>query len=359
MEKLKEAEDFRNTLNLERLVKKMKILVTGGAGYIGSHTSVVLLESGYDVVIVDNLVNSKYEVIKRIKQITGKDVAFYQEDVCDRAALRKIFEKEKIDAVIHFAGLKAVGESVSIPLKYYENNLISTLMLLETMQEFGVKNFVFSSSATVYGNPKTVPITEDFPLSTTNPYGTTKLMIEHILTDLYHADNTFHPIILRYFNPVGAHESGLIGEDPNGIPNNLMPYITQVAIGKLEKLRVFGGDYPTPDGTGVRDYIHVQDLASGHVAALKQFEKNSGLQIFNLGTGHGYSVLDIVRAFSKATGKEIPYAVVERRPGDIPACYADPEKAERELGWKATKSLDDMCADSWRWQSMNPKGYGD
>lgn len=341
----------------ERMVIRMKILVTGGAGYIGSHTCVVLLESGYEVVIVDNLVNSKYEVVKRIKQIANKDLTFYENDVCDKDAMRKIFQQEKIDAVIHFAGLKAVGESVQIPLRYYDNNLTSTLVLLETMQEFGVKNFVFSSSATVYGNPKTVPITEDFPLSTTNPYGTTKLMIEQILTDLYKADSTFHPIILRYFNPVGAHKSGLIGEDPKGIPNNLMPYITQVAIGKLQKLRVFGGDYPTPDGTGVRDYIHVEDLAEGHVAVLKNFEKTSGLQIYNLGTGHGYSVLDIVHAFSKATGKEIPYEIVDRRAGDIPACYADPTKAEKELNWKAVKTLDDMCADSWRWQTQNPNGY--
>ena len=337
----------------------MNILVTGGAGYIGTHTCIKLIEAGHKIVVVDNYVNSKPEAVRRVKEITGTEFPFYFADVCDISAMKKIFAENRIDAVIHFAGLKAVGESVKLPLKYYDNNLTSTLVLLKVMEEFGVKNFVFSSSATVYGNPASVPITEDFPLSTTNPYGSTKLMIEQILKDLWKADPSFNPVILRYFNPVGAHESGRIGEDPNGIPNNLVPYITQVAIGRLKRLRVFGGDYPTPDGTGVRDYIHVVDLAAGHVAALKKFEKPCGLQIYNLGTGHGYSVLEIVNAFRKATGKEIPYDIVERRPGDIPTCYADSGKAERELGWRAEKTLDDMCADSWRWQMKNPNGYGD
>lgn len=339
----------------------MKILVTGGAGYIGSHTCISLLESGYEVVVVDNLVNSKLEALRRVEEIAGKKVTFYEKDVCDREAMEEIFSKEDISAVIHFAGLKAVGESVRIPLRYYQNNLISTLVLLEVMKEHGVHNFVFSSSATVYGDPATVPITEEFPLSTTNPYGSTKLMIEMMLKDIAKADPEFNPILLRYFNPVGAHESGRIGEDPNGIPNNLVPYITQVAIGKLEKLRVFGGDYPTPDGTGVRDYIHVVDLAEGHVAALKLFgedgKTNCGLRIYNLGTGVGYSVLDMVKAFGKAVGRPIPYEIVDRRPGDVPACYADCSKAKKELHWEAKKTLDDMCADSWRWQSQNPNGY--
>lgn len=339
----------------------MKILVTGGAGYIGSHTCISLLESGYEVVIVDNLINSKPEALRRVEEIAGKKVTFYEKDVCDREAMEEIFSKEDISAVIHFAGLKAVGESVRIPLRYYQNNLISTLVLLEVMKEHGVHNFVFSSSATVYGDPATVPITEDFPLSTTNPYGSTKLMIEMMLKDIAKADPEFNPILLRYFNPVGAHKSGKIGEDPNGIPNNLVPYITQVAIGKLEKLRVFGGDYPTHDGTGVRDYIHVVDLAEGHVAALKLFgedgKTNCGLRIYNLGTGVGYSVLDMVNAFGKAVGRPIPYEIVERRPGDVPACYADCSKAKEELHWEAKKTLDDMCEDSWRWQSQNPNGY--
>lgn len=339
----------------------MKVLVTGGAGYIGSHTCVSLLESGYEVVIVDNLVNSKQEAVRRMEEIAGKKVAFYEKDVCDKQAMEEIFNKENIGAVIHFAGLKAVGESVRLPLRYYQNNLTSTLVLLEVMKEHGVHNLVFSSSATVYGDPATVPITEEFPLSTTNPYGSTKLMIEMILKDIAKADPEFNPILLRYFNPIGAHESGRIGEDPNGIPNNLVPYITQVAIGKLEKLRVFGDDYPTPDGTGVRDYIHVVDLAEGHVAALKLFgedgKANCGLRIYNLGTGKGYSVLDMVKAFGKAVGRPIPYEIVARRPGDIPACYADCTKAKKELHWEAKKTLDDMCADSWRWQSQNPNGY--
>lgn len=338
----------------------MRILVTGGAGYIGTHTSIVLLEQGYDVVIVDNLCNSKKVAVDRVEELSGKKVAFYPYDVCAEEKMREVFEKEKIDAVIHFAGLKAVGESVAIPLRYYENNLVSTLTLLKVMEAYGVHNFVFSSSATVYGDPASVPIREDFPLSTTNPYGTTKLMIERILTDYAHANPKFNPVILRYFNPVGAHKSGKIGEDPNGIPNNLVPYITQVAVGKLDKVRVFGNDYPTPDGTGVRDYIHVVDLAEGHAAALKLFEKEGcGLQIYNLGTGVGYSVLDIIHAFSKATGKEIPYVITDRRPGDIPACYADCTKAYEELGWKAKKTLDDMSEDSWRWQRMNPNGFDD
>lgn len=338
----------------------MKVLVTGGAGYIGSHTAIVLLEQGHEVVVVDNLCNSKRVAVDRIQELSGKQVAFYEYDVCDEEKMREVFKREAIDAVIHFAGLKAVGESVSIPLRYYENNLISTLSLLKVMEEFQVNNFVFSSSATVYGDPASVPIREDFPLSTTNPYGTTKLMIERILTDYAKVTPAFNVVLLRYFNPVGAHESGRIGEDPNGIPNNLVPYIAQVAVGKLEKLRVFGDDYPTPDGTGVRDYIHVVDLAEGHAAALKLFEKeNCGLRVYNLGTGVGCSVLEMVKAYSKASGKEIPYEVVARRPGDIPACYADCEKAYRELGWKAKKTLDDMCADSWRWQRMNPNGFED
>lgn len=337
----------------------MKVLVTGGAGYIGSHTCVVLLEKGHDVVIVDNLCNSKKESLNRIKTLTGKDVTFYEEDVCDKAALRKIFTAEKIDAVIHFAGLKAVGESVALPFKYYENNLVSTLSLVDVMKEFGVNNIIFSSSATVYGDPASVPISEDFPLSTTNPYGTTKLFIERILTDIAATDKDFNPILLRYFNPVGAHESGLMGEDPNGIPNNLVPYITQTIVGKRDCISVFGGDYPTKDGTGVRDYIHVVDLAEGHVAAIEKYvrEPNCGLQIYNLGSGEGYSVLDIINAFSKACGKDIPYKIVDRRPGDIAECYANPSKAYEDLGWKVQKTLDNICEDAVRWQTKNPNGY--
>ena len=338
----------------------MKILVTGGAGYIGSHTAIVLLEQGHEVVIVDNLCNSKPVAVERVRELSGKDVAFYRDDVRDRQALREIFRKEQPQAVIHFAALKAVGESVAKPLAYYENNLNSTLALLEVMGEFGVGNFVFSSSATVYGDPATVPIREDFPLSATNPYGATKLMIERILMDCANADPEFHPVLLRYFNPVGAHESGKLGEDPNGIPNNLVPYITQTVVGKREKVHVFGSDYPTPDGTGVRDYIHVVDLAKGHAAVLPLFEKGfTGAKVYNLGTGKGYSVLEMVKAFSKAAGKEIPYVLDPRRPGDIPACYADCTKAYEELGWKAEKTLDDMCADSLRWQRMNPNGFED
>ena len=338
----------------------MRVLVTGGAGYIGSHTCVALLERGHQVVVVDNLCNSKRVAVRRVEQLAGKPVRFYQYDLRDREALRQVFRENGIDAVIHFAGLKAVGESVSIPLKYYDNNLISTLVLLQVMKEFGVGNMVFSSSATVYGNPATVPIKEDFPLSATNPYGATKLMIERVLVDCAAADPDFHPVLLRYFNPVGAHESGLLGEDPNGVPNNLVPYITQTVVGKREKVHVFGDDYPTPDGTGVRDYIHVVDLAEGHAAVLPLFEKGfSGAKVYNLGTGRGYSVLEMVRAFSQAAGKDIPYVIEPRRPGDVPTCYADCSKAWDELGWKAEKTLAQMCEDSLRWQRMNPNGFED
>ena len=337
----------------------MKVLVTGGAGYIGSHTTVDLLDNDCEVVVVDNFCNSKPTVIDRIKKITGKEFAFYRADVCDKAALAAIFAAEKPDAVIHFAGLKAVGESVRKPLEYYTNNLVSTLVLLAVMREYGCKNFVFSSSATVYGQPKSVPIKEDFPLSTTNPYGTTKLMIEDILRDLYKADKTMNIAILRYFNPIGAHKSGLIGEDPNGIPNNLVPYITQVAIGKLKQLNVFGNDYPTEDGTGVRDYIHVLDLARGHYLALKKLAEGCGLVTYNLGTGKGYSVLQIVKAFEKASGKAIPYVIAPRRPGDIAECYADASLAQKEIGFTCKYDLKDMCEDSWRWQVNNPNGYDD
>ncbi|MGI6525983.1 MAG: UDP-glucose 4-epimerase GalE [Caldicoprobacterales bacterium] len=335
----------------------MAILVTGGAGYIGSHTCVQLLNSGYEAVVADNLSNSKIEAIHRVRKITGKEVKFYQVDICDRSALRDIFKQENIEAVIHFAAYKAVGESVSKPLEYYANNLISTIMLLETMKEFQIRNFVFSSSATVYGDPEKVPIQEDFPTSATNPYGRTKLMIEHILKDLSQANPNMNIAILRYFNPVGAHESGLIGEDPNDIPNNLVPYITQVAAGKLEKLRIFGKDYETHDGTGVRDYIHVVDLADGHIAALKMLKQNCGLVVYNLGTGTGYSVLEMVHAFEKTIGRKIPYEFTQRRPGDIAICYADPSKAGKQLGWKAKYTLEDMCRDSWNWQKNNPNGY--
>ncbi len=338
----------------------MSVLVTGGAGYIGSHTVIELIENGYDVVVVDNLCNSKKVALERVEKIVGKKIKFYQENVCDLEKIRDIFKKENIDSVIHFAGLKAVGESCRKPLEYYQNNLISTLTLIQVMREFNCKNIVFSSSATVYGQPKSVPIKEDFPLGpTTNPYGSTKLMIEDMLRDIYKADNSFNIALLRYFNPIGAHKSGLIGEDPNGIPNNLMPYITQVAIGKLEKLHVFGNDYPTHDGTGVRDYIHVVDLARGHICALKKLETKPGLVTYNLGTGKGYSVLDMVKAFEKASGKKIPYVIDPRRPGDVPECYADPTKAKEEIGFECKYDLEEMCKDSWRWQSTNPKGYGD
>ena len=336
-----------------------KILVTGGAGFIGSHTCVELLEAGYEVVIVDNFSNSKPEALNRIKKITGKDFAFYEADLLDLAALEKIFEENKIDAVIHFAGLKAVGESVQKPVEYYHNNITGTLMLIKAMRKYGCKKIVFSSSATVYGPVNKAPYTEDMPTSATNPYGYTKVMIEQILRDVYVSDNDWSVSLLRYFNPIGAHKSGLIGEDPNGIPNNLLPYICQVAVGKLEKLGVFGDDYDTPDGTGVRDYIHVVDLAVGHVKALKKIEENAGLCIYNLGTGHGYSVLDIVKNFEAATGVKIPYTIKPRRPGDIATCYCDPSKAKRELGWEAQYGIKEMCADSWRWQKNNPNGYDD
>ncbi|GMQ64025.1 UDP-glucose 4-epimerase GalE [Vallitalea maricola] len=335
----------------------MNILVTGGAGYIGSHTVVQLLEEGYGVIIVDNFSNSKPESLKRVKEITGKDFKFYEVDLLDREALDKVFAENEIDAVIHFAGLKAVGESVSIPMKYYHNNITGTLVLCELMKKHNVKNMVFSSSATVYGMNNVSPLTEDLPLSTTNPYGSTKLMIEQILRDIYVSDNTWSIALLRYFNPIGAHISGRIGEDPNGIPNNLMPYITQVAIGKREELSVFGNDYDTHDGTGVRDYIHVVDLASGHLKALNKVIGMKGIEAYNLGTGTGYSVLDVINNFEKATDVKVPYKIIERRPGDIGTCYADASKAYKELGWKAEKNLEDMCRDSWRWQSNNPNGY--
>ncbi|CEI73358.1 UDP-glucose 4-epimerase GalE [Romboutsia hominis] len=335
----------------------MGVLVNGGAGYIGSHTVVELLEENHDVIIVDNFSNSDPIVLDRIKEISGKDFKFYKVDITDIEALEKVFKENNIDSVIHFAAYKAVGESVAKPLEYYSNNLINTLNVLNLMRKYNVKDFVFSSSATVYGDPESCPIFEDFPLSTTNPYGATKLMIEDMIRDICKADDSLNVAILRYFNPVGAHISGLIGEEPNGIPNNLMPYITKVAVGKLEKLSVFGGDYNTPDGTGVRDYIHVVDLAKGHIKALDKLKSNCGLVTYNLGTGNGYSVLDIVKAFSLASGKEIPYEIVERRPGDIAMCYADTSKANSELGWKAEFDISRMCEDSWRWQSNNPNGY--
>jgi len=335
----------------------MIILVTGGAGYIGSHTCVELLNSGYEVVVVDNLSNSKEESLRRVQQITGKTLNFHQVDLLDQQALDGVFASYPIGAVIHFAGLKAVGESVSIPLRYYHNNITGTLILCEVMKAHGVRNIVFSSSATVYGDPQTMPILEDFPLSATNPYGRSKLIIEDILRDLSIADNTMNIAILRYFNPVGAHASGRIGEDPNGIPNNLVPYIAQVAVGKLPYLRAFGNDYPTPDGTGIRDYIHVVDLALGHLKALDKLASNPGVVTYNLGTGRGTSVMEMLAAFERAAGKNIPYQVIARRPGDVPTSYADPSKAESELGWKAVRGIDEMCADSWRWQSLNPQGY--
>ena len=334
----------------------MKVLVTGGAGYIGSHTVVELLNDGFEVVVVDNLLNASKESLARVERITGKKVTFYEADVRDGKKMREIFSAHKIDWVIHFAGLKAVGESVQKPLEYYDNNIGSTLVLLQTMREYNVKNFVFSSSATVYGNPERLPLDEECSLSTTNPYGATKLMQEGILTDLWVSDHEWNVVLLRYFNPVGAHPSGRIGEDPKGIPNNLMPYVAQVATGKLKRVGVFGNDYPTPDGTGVRDYIHVVDLARGHVAAIKSL-KEGGVHIYNLGTGNGYSVLDMVKAFSKACGKELPYEILPRRAGDVPACYATSAKAERDLNWKAQFDLDDMCRDQWNWQKNNPNGY--
>ena len=336
----------------------MAILVTGGTGYIGSHTVVELQEAGYDVVVVDNLSNSCEKSLERVEKITGKPVTFYKTDILDREGLEKIFAKESIECCIHFAGLKAVGESVAKPWEYYYNNISGTLILLDVMRRHNVKNIIFSSSATVYGDPAIIPITEECPKGQcTNPYGWTKSMMEQIMTDLQKADPEWNVILLRYFNPVGAHKSGRIGEDPKGIPNNLMPYITQVAVGKLEKLGVFGDDYDTPDGTGVRDYIHVVDLAIGHVKAIDYILTNPGLDIINLGTGIGYSVLDMVKAFSKACKRELPYEIKPRREGDIAMCYADPAKALRVLGWKAERGLDEMCEDSWRWQSQNPDGY--
>jgi UDP-glucose 4-epimerase len=336
----------------------MAILVTGGAGYVGTHTCVELLNSGYEIVVVDNLLNSKPEALKRVKELTGKDFKFYEVDLLDRVKVEGVFVENNIEAVIHFAGLKAVGESVSIPLHYYHNNITGTLILCEVMNKFGVKNLVFSSSATVYGMPERMPISEEDPLSATNPYGSTKLMIEQILRDLYVSDSSWSIALLRYFNPIGAHESGRIGEDPNGIPNNLMPFITQVAVGKLAKLRVFGNEYPTVDGTGVRDYIHVVDLAKGHLKALEKVTGASGVEAYNLGTGNGYSVLEMVTSFEKASGINIPYQIVDNRPGDIAVCYADSTKAKTDLGWTAEKGIDEMCRDSWKWQSENPNGYG-
>lgn len=335
----------------------MKILVTGGAGYIGSHTCIELLEAGHEVVVVDNLMNSKEESLKRVQEITGKPLIFNRVDLLDRHALMDIFTRHHIDAVIHFAGLKAVGESVQTPLKYYHNNITGTLILCEVMAEHSVKNIVFSSSATVYGDPAAVPIREDFPLGPTNPYGWTKLMIEEILKDLFVSDPSWNIALLRYFNPIGAHESGRIGEDPDGIPNNLVPYISQVAVGRLQELKVFGDDYPTPDGTGLRDYIHVVDLAQGHLYALDRLLAGSGVITYNLGTGCGYSVLEIVSAFEKACSKKIRFQIVGRRDGDIAVCYADPSKANRELGWAAKRGIEEMCIDTWRWQSNNPHGY--
>jgi UDP-glucose 4-epimerase len=334
----------------------VKILVTGGAGYIGSHTCVELLQAGYEVVVLDNLSNSKISVLDRIENITGRRPVFFPGDCRDREALKAVFAAHHCDAVIHFAGLKAVGESVDRPLHYYDNNVGSTIALCEVMAAEGVKRIVFSSSATVYGDPATVPIREDFPLAPANPYGRTKLVIEQLLRDLQASDPAWQVILLRYFNPVGAHESGLIGEDPTGIPNNLMPYISQVAVGKLERLRVFGNDYPTPDGTGVRDYIHVVDLAQGHLRALENLTRTK-LGVYNLGTGRGYSVLEMIRAFEEASMRPVPYEIVGRRPGDIAVCYADPGAARRELNWFASRGLARMCADAWRWQSRNPQGY--
>ena len=334
----------------------MAVLVTGGAGYIGSHTCVELLNAGEEIIILDNFVNSKPEALNRIKAITGKDFRFYEADLLNKEAIDKVFAENSIDAVIHFAGLKAVGESVMQPIRYYHNNITGTLNLCNVMQAHNVKKMVFSSSATVYGTPKTVPIDETFPMSTTNPYGSTKLMIEQILRDIYTADNEWSIALLRYFNPIGAHKSGLIGEDPNGIPNNLMPYIAQVAIGKLECLGVFGNDYPTHDGTGVRDYIHVVDLSLGHLKALAKIRKDKGVDAYNLGTGKGYSVLDVVAAFEKASGKKVKYQIKPRRPGDIAECYANPEKAKKLLGWKAIYGIEEMCRDSWNFTQKNPQG---
>ncbi|MFZ5572858.1 MAG: UDP-glucose 4-epimerase GalE [Thermodesulfobacteriota bacterium] len=335
----------------------MKVLVTGGAGYIGSHTCVELLAAGHEVVVVDNLCNSSRESLRRVQEISGRELVFHEVDLLDKTALDDIFRRTDIQAVIHFAGLKAVGESVRLPLSYYHNNISGSLNLLRVMDECRVRNLVFSSSATVYGDPRTVPIREDFPVSPTNPYGRTKLMIEEVLRDVHAADQAWNIALLRYFNPVGAHPSGRIGEDPSDIPNNLMPYVSQVAVGKLPRLSIFGNDYPTPDGTGVRDYIHVVDLARGHIQALKKLSMSPGLLTLNLGTGRGYSVLEMVRAFEKASGQRVPYTIVGRRPGDIASCYADPSRARDELGWSAERGIDEMCRDAWRWQSRYPNGY--
>lgn len=335
----------------------MKVLVTGGAGFIASHTDVELLQAGYEVVVLDNLYNASEEALKRVEKITGKPVTFYKEDIRNEAGMEEIFKKEKPDAVIHFAGLKAVGESCREPLKYFDNNFTGTINLLKVMERTGCKNLVFSSSATVYGIPKTVPITEDAPLSVLNPYGRTKLVIEDMLRDIYAADSTWNIALLRYFNPIGAHESGEIGEDPQGIPNNLLPYVAKVAVGELECINVFGDDYDTPDGTGVRDYIHVVDLAIGHIKALEKLATNPGIVTYNLGTGIGYSVLDVLHAYEEACGKKLPYEIKPRRAGDIATCYCDATKAKEELGWIAEKGIKEMCADSWKWQSMNPDGY--
>lgn len=336
----------------------MSILVTGGAGFIGSHTVVLLQEAGYDVVVVDNLSNSSEKSLDRVKAITGKEVTFYKADILDRDALEKIFAKEEITACIHFAGLKAVGESVAKPWEYYQNNIAGTLVLVDVMRKHGCKNIIFSSSATVYGDPAIIPITEECPKGTcTNPYGWTKSMLEQVLSDMQKADPEWNVILLRYFNPIGAHKSGTIGENPSGIPNNLMPYVTQVAVGKRPELGVFGNDYDTHDGTGVRDYIHVVDLANGHLKALEKIAENPGLKVYNLGTGTGYSVLDVIKNFEAATGVKVPYVIKERRPGDVAACYADPSKAKAELGWETQYGIREMCEDSWRWQSQNPNGY--
>jgi UDP-glucose 4-epimerase len=336
----------------------MNILVTGGAGYIGSHTCLELLNNGYDVIVVDNLCNSKQASLDRVQELTGKYLTFYHVDILDRDALNTVFSQHTVQAVIHFAGLKAVGESVSIPLQYFHNNVTGTLVLLDVMKQHEVKDIVFSSSSTVYGDVKIVPLKEDFPLSAINPYGRSKLMIEDILRDLFRAEPDWNIAILRYFNPVGAHPSGRIGEDPNGIPNNLLPYVAQVAVGRYPYVRVWGNDYPTPDGTGVRDYIHVMDLASGHAKALDKLATKPGLVTYNLGTGRGYSVMEVIKAFEKACGRTIPYQIFDRRPGDVPTSYSDATKANRELSWFVRKSLDDMCQDAWRWQSQNPNGYG-
>ena len=338
----------------------MSILVTGGAGYIGSHTCVELLEAGYEVVVVDNLYNASPKAIERVEEITGKKVTFYEADLLDKEALDKIFDAHDIDAVIHFAGYKAVGESVQKPIEYYHNNMTGTLILCDVMRNHDVKNIVFSSSATVYGDPAQIPITENCPKGTpTNPYGWTKSMLEQVLTDIHTSDNEWNVILLRYFNPIGAHKSGIIGEDPKGIPNNLVPYIAQVAVGKRAALGVFGNDYDTPDGTGVRDYIHVVDLAIGHVKAIEKIKQNPGVEVYNLGTGNGYSVLQVVEAFGKACGNPIPYEIKPRREGDIATCYCDPQKAKEDLGWTAQYGVDEMCQDTWRWQSGNPNGYAE